>query len=170
MNSNVRPHNFISQHARHHPSSLRPAFYFERRTRKSQISAREAMTGSASFLLSAGPTQQRLVHQSQASASHESARLGPGLERVSLSFRRRAESPAFDQLGQRRRDETETTLITQRLVTVTQAALFPALGFAVRPNYIVQPGPATAGVASPVRACRNMVADRACNARLRGPG
>jgi hypothetical protein len=51
-----------------------------------------------------------------------------------------------------------------------ESSLGPAPGFAVRPNYIVQPGPATAGVASPVRACRNMVADRACNTCLRGPG
>ena len=87
-----------------------------------------------------------------------------------MSFRRRAVSQGFGKLGQLRREKTVNSFNTPRLVAVMQGASGSAPGFAVRPNYIVQPGPATAGVASPVRACRSMVADRACNARLRGPG
>ena len=128
------------------------------------------MTGSVPFLLSTGPTQQRLAHQSLAGASHENAGTGTGWEKVSSSFRRLPEGPPLGRLGQRRQEKSEKTFITMRLFTVTQCASFPALGFAVRPNYIVQPGPATAGVASPVRACRSIVTDRACNACLRGPG
>ena len=160
----------MSQHARHHPSSLRLACSIEHLTYESRICAREAMSGSVSFVLSGRSTQQRPDIQSWASASNGSSRAETSFETVSLSFRRRAENPASGKLGQRRREKTKNTFITQRFVAGTPATSFPATGFAVRPNYIVQPGPATAGVASPVRACRNMFADRACNACLRGPG
>jgi hypothetical protein len=160
----------MSQHARHHPSSLRLASSIEPLTHESRICAHEATSGTVSFVLSAGPSQQRPENQSQVGASQGSARAKKSLETISLSFRRRAVSQGFGKLGQRRREKTVNSFNTPRLVAVMQGASGPAPGFAVRPNYIVQPGPATAGVASPVRACRSMVADRACNARLRGPG
>ncbi len=167
---NVRPHTFMSQHARHHPSSLRPAYSFVPRAQRMQISAPERKTRSAPFLPSAEPTQQRLEPRSRPSASHRVARTRSRLKKVSLLFRRRAEKPASGQHCQRRREKTANVFTKQCLGIGTRAASPPSPSFAVRPNYIVQPGPATAGVASPVRACRNMVANRACNACLRGPG
>ena len=160
----------MSQHARHLPSSLRLACSIEPLTHESRICAHEATSGTVSFVLSAGPTQQRPENQSQVGASQGSTRAEKSLETVSLSFRRRAVSQGFGKLGQRRREKTVCSFNTPRLVAVRQCASCPAPGFAVRPNYIVQPGPATAGVASPVRACRSIVADRACNTCLRGPG
>jgi hypothetical protein len=74
---------------------------------------------------STGPTQQRLANHSRKSASHGSAYAGTGLERISLSFRRRAESPALGKLGQRRRENTENTFIAQRSLTVKEALIYP---------------------------------------------
>jgi hypothetical protein len=158
------------QRARHHPSSLRSAYSFRPRSQRMQISAREAMTRLAPILPSAEPTEQRLESRSRPSASHREARARTRLKKVSLLFRCRAERPAFGKHGQRRREKTTKTITTPRPGPDTRAGSSWLPSFAVRPNYIVQPGPATAGVASPVRACRSIVADRACNACLRGPG
>jgi hypothetical protein len=160
----------MSQNARHRPSSLRPAYSFVPRAQRMQVSAPERKTRLAPFLPSAEPTQQRLEPRSRPSASHRVARTRSRLKKVSLLFRRRAEKPASGQHGQRRREKTAKAITTRRPGPATRAASSPTPGFAVRPNYIVQPGPATAGVASPVRVCRSIVADRACNTCLRGPG
>jgi hypothetical protein len=170
VNSNVRPHTFMSQRARHHPSSLRPAYSFVPRAQRMQISAPERKTRSAPILPSAETTQQRLEPRSRPSASHRVAGTRLRLKKVSFLFRRRAEKLAFGQQGQRRLEKTANAITTRRPDPATRAASSPTPSFAVRPNYIVQPGPATAGVASPVRACRSIVADRACNTCLRGPG
>ena len=160
----------MSQRARHHPSSLRPAHPFVLRAQRLQGSAPEQKTRSAAVLPSTAPSQQRLESRSRPSASHRVAHMRTRLKKVSLLFRRRAEKPAFGQHGQRRREKTANAITTHRPGPATQAASHPTPGFAVRPNYIVQPGPATAGVARPVRVCRSIVADRACNTCLRGPG
>ena len=170
VNSNVRPHTFMSQHARHHPSSLRPAYSCAPRGQRMQISAPERKTRSAPFLPSAEPTQRRLKPRSRPNASHRLARTPSRLKKVGLLLRRRAEKPASGQHCQRRREKTANVFTKQCLSIGTRAASSPTPSFAVRPNYIVQPGPATAGVASPVRACRSIIADRACNTCLRGPG
>ena len=158
------------QRARHHPSSLRPANSCLPCAQRMQANAPEESPRSVSFLPSAGPSQQRLESRSRPSACHRVARIPKRLGKVSLLFRRRAERRAFGQHGQRRREKTANVITTHRHRPATRAVSSPMPGFAVRPNYIVQPGPATAGVASPVRACRSIVADRACNACLRGPG
>ena len=160
----------MSQHARHHPSSLCPANSFVPRAQRMQLSAPAQETRSASLLPSTGSNQQRLESRARQSARHRVARVPKRHRKVSLLFRRRAENPAFGQFCQRRREKTANDIITHRSDPATRAASSPTPGFAVRPNYIVQPGPATAGAASPVRACRSIVADRACNACLRGPG
>ena len=147
-----------------------PRTFFVPRAQRTQLSAPEQKTRSASLLPSTGPTQQQLESRARPSARHRVAQVPTRLEKVNLLFRRRAENPAFGQFGQRRREKAANVIITHRSGPPTRAASSPAPGFAVRPNYIVQPGPATAGVASPVRACRSIVADRACNACLRGPG
>ena len=158
------------QLARHHPSSLRPARPFVPRAQRMQVSAPEQKTSSASVLPSTVPSQQRLESRSRPSTSQRVARIPTHLKNVSLLFRRRAERPAFGKHGQRRREKTAKTITTHRPGPATRAGSSRLPGFAVRPNYIVQPGPATAGVASPVRACRSIFADRDCNACLRGPG
>jgi hypothetical protein len=158
------------QHARHHPSSLRPAHSFVPRAQRMQVSAPEPKTGSAPFLPSAEPAQQRLESRSRPNASHRVARARTRLKKVSLLFRRRAEKPASGQHGRPRRVKTANVFTKHCLGIGTRAASSPTPSFAVRPNYIVQPGPATAGVASPVHVYRSIVADRACNTCLRGPG
>ena len=160
----------MSQHARHLPSSLRPAHHFVPRAQRMQLSAPAQKTRSASLLPSTEPTQQQLESRARPSARHRVARVPKRFRKVSLLFRRRATNRALGQHGQRRREKTVIVITTHRHSPITRAASSPTPGLAVRPNYIVQPGPATAGVASPVRACRSIFADRACNACLRGPG
>ena len=160
----------MSQLAGHHPSSLLPAYSCAPRAQRMLISAPERKTRSAPFLPSAEPTQRRLKPRSRPNASHRLARTPSRLKKVGLLLRRRAEKPASGQHCQRRREKTANVFTKQCLGIGTRAASSPTPSFAVRPNYIVQPGPATAGVASPVRACRSIIADRACNTCLRGPG
>ncbi len=104
----------MSQHARHRPSSLRPAYSFVRRAQRMQISAPERKTRSAAFLPSAEPTQQRLEPRFRPSASHRVARTRSRLKKVSLWFRRQAEKRVFGQNGQRRLEKTANAITSRR--------------------------------------------------------
>ena len=125
VNSNVRPHTSMLQRARHHPSSLRRAHSFVPRAQRMQVSAPEQKTRSASVLPSTAPTQQRLESQSRRSASQRVARIRARLNKVSLLFSRRAEKPAFGQLGQRRREKTANVITTHRPGPATRVAQSP---------------------------------------------
>jgi hypothetical protein len=115
----------MSQHARHHPSSLRPAYSFVPRAQRMQISGPERKTRSAPFLPSAKPTQQRLEPRSRPSASHRVARTRSRFKKVSLLFRRRAEKRTFGRHGQRRREKTANAITTRRPGPATRAASSP---------------------------------------------
>ena len=169
VSSNVRPHNFIFQRSWHQPSSLCSAYFFLPRAQKQQVNSRKATTTRSSSCERLGPTGVGLLP----SSGQRSAEVGSRMDKHGhgqFVAPPPSRKPPLGKLGHRLRGKPETKVIEPGRGTVRQTFSFAAPGFAVRPNNVVEPGPATAGVVSPVRACRGMVADRAYNACRSGPG